>query len=224
MKAFISYSTQEKHIAGQIKSILNELQIDSFLAHDDIEVSQEWKERIVEELKESHFVIPLFSKSFKSSDWGAQEIGLAYSRKDVLFIPLCIDDTTPFGFLAHLQGKHIPDSGPNEAMIIDPIIKGFPRKIIPQLIKRLGGASGFRHAEELMCPLVPHFEIFDEWEITKFTEACIENGQIWSARDCSKIYLPKFLEIHQSQIQDGLFQKLKYQIENGEWYRPGKKV
>ena len=100
MKAFISYSTTDKQIAGQVKTILNEYRVDAFLAHEDINVSQEWKDRIIQELNQSSIFVPLLSAAFKQSDWAPQEIGLAFARsEEVLFIPLFVDGTVPFGFI-----------------------------------------------------------------------------------------------------------------------------
>lgn len=59
LKAFISYSTADKLLAGQVKAILNEYGIVGFLAHDDIHVSQEWKDRLIQELNETNIIIPL---------------------------------------------------------------------------------------------------------------------------------------------------------------------
>ncbi len=74
LKAFISYSTDDKNIAGQVKTVLNEHGIVAFLAHDDIHVSQEWKDRLIQELNETNIFIPLLSRSFKESDWAPHDL------------------------------------------------------------------------------------------------------------------------------------------------------
>lgn len=42
--AFISYQTADKQIAGRIKELLESIGITSFLAHEDIDVSEEWSD------------------------------------------------------------------------------------------------------------------------------------------------------------------------------------
>lgn len=105
--AFVSYSTVDKIHGAKVKHILKQYGIRCFLAHEDLEVSEEWKIRILEELASCDIFIPLLSKAFKLSDWASQEIGIVSGRNDILIIPLSIDNTVPYGFIAHLQGKLI---------------------------------------------------------------------------------------------------------------------
>lgn len=219
MRAFISYSNIDKKIAGQVKTILNELGIDAFVAHDDINVSQEWKHRILQELSNSNIFIPILSAAFKESEWAPQEVGLAYGHDDILFIPLSVDDTIPFGFISHIQGERIWDEGVDRNLLIDPIINRFPHSIIPGLIKQLADVRGFRNAETLIQQLIPYFSEFDNDEIEAFIKASIRNRQIWDAGDCATEYLPKFLEMHRTNIAPNLRRALTYQLEHREYYR-----
>jgi hypothetical protein len=50
MYASISYQTGEKLVAGQLQALLAKLGVKSFLAHEDIQVSEEWRHKILEEL------------------------------------------------------------------------------------------------------------------------------------------------------------------------------
>ena len=81
MRAFISYSTDDKKHAGAVKVALDEIKIESFLAHDDLHVSEEWKERILKELKKCDIFVPLLSEAFKRSDWCGQETGILVNRR-----------------------------------------------------------------------------------------------------------------------------------------------
>lgn len=40
--AIISYSHKDREIAGEANEVLSEAGIEAFVAHDDIEVSEEW--------------------------------------------------------------------------------------------------------------------------------------------------------------------------------------
>jgi hypothetical protein len=78
MKAFISYSTLDKVSAGQLNEHLSMYGIDSFMAHEDLQVSEEWKKRIQEELSTASILTALLSKNFRASEWTSQEIGLFF--------------------------------------------------------------------------------------------------------------------------------------------------
>ena len=69
MKAFISYSIKDKKSGAAVKSVLEEIGVESFLAHDDLHVSEQWKKRILDELRACSIFIPILSKSFRTSDW-----------------------------------------------------------------------------------------------------------------------------------------------------------
>lgn len=213
MKAFISYSTKDKRFGAAVKSVFDEIGIESFLAHDDLHVSEEWKIRILSELKSCKIFVPLLSKAFKKSDWCNQETGLIVNRRGVLVIPLSIDGTIPYGFIAAIQGKRIPENNDYFALLIEPIIVRFPHAILPKLIERLAGATSFRNAEALMLPLVSHFDEFSNAEIESFVDACMGNKQIWDAADCKMRYIPQFLDMHCTRIPVAKLRQLQRLIQ-----------
>jgi len=214
LRAFISYSTKYKLVGVEVKRVLGDFGVDSFLAHDDLRVSEEWKERILEELGRCDIFVPLLSKAFRDSDWAPQETGIASARKTVLIIPLSIDSTMPFGFISHLQGKKIPDGGVSREMFQGPLLNRFPRQIIPQLIKAVEQASSFRVAEAVAKPMVDIFPLFTKVEANRFATAAVKNGQVWSAHLCRTEYLPAFLKIHRKNIQAKILEALEYQIKH----------
>src|SRR5437867_544945 len=108
VKAFISYSHQDRVFGAQAKGVLGEVGIDAFLAHEDLEVSEEWRKRIVVELRQCELFVPILSRRFLESDWAPQEIGFIVSRDDIVVAPLSIDGTVPRGFISHVQSRRIP--------------------------------------------------------------------------------------------------------------------
>lgn len=169
--AFISYSTKEKLYGAQVKRILVEYGIESFLAHEDLEVSEEWKERVLEELLYCDIFIPLLSKAFRKSDWAPQEIGVIAGRQDVAVIPLSIDGTMPFGFISHLQGKRISHDGISEKLLIPLLAKKHPHKIISSMIRGIVEAGTFRRAEATMKLLVHLFPALTDDELDALVTA-----------------------------------------------------
>ena len=219
IRAFISYSSHDKAYGAQVKRILQSYGIACFLAHEDLEISVEWKSRILEELQRCDVFIPLLSRAFRESDWAPQEIGVAIVRHEVAIIPLSIDGTMPFGFIAHVQGKLVSAEGVSESLIIAPLIRKYPHTIIPGMIQKVSRATSYRGAEAAMKPLVPLYPILNDDELDVLVKASINNDQVWSASLCNIDYLPKLIEMHKRRIDKDKLKALVYQVENNEWYQ-----
>jgi hypothetical protein len=216
---FISYSTQDKAAAGAVKHAITSAGFECFLAHEDLQVSEEWKERILEELERCQLLIVLLSKNYRSSNWGSQEIGVIVGRKNVPIVPLSLDDTLPYGFLAHIQGKKVPPTGIELSTILEPLARKHPRIAIPALIQRVHDASSFRSADAALGPLVPIYDKLTNEEINALADASINNGQVWDASLCRTEYLPELLSRVGHRMDSEKRRILSYQLENGRWYR-----
>ena len=218
-RAFISYSHADREYGGQAKKVLAEVGIDAFLAHEDLEVSAVWRDRILDELRRCVLFIPLLSADFLSSKWAPQEAGFIISRPDVAIVPLSIDGTTSPGFLSHIQSGRIPKEGITREFLVEPLARQIPRTILPGLIRTAAEAGSFRNAEATMRPLVPLFHLFTPTEAQALAESSVKNGQIWSAALCRTEYLPEFIRAQGAHISPTTLRALKFQVENGTSYR-----
>lgn len=99
---FLSYSHKDKQIMGKLKSLLEKIGYQVFLAHEDINPSKEWQKEIIKNLRKCDVFIPFLNQNFKESDWTDQETGFAFSNNKYI-IPL-IADYTPYGFINIFQG------------------------------------------------------------------------------------------------------------------------
>ena len=217
LRGFISYATTDRVQAAAVKNFLSSIGVDCFLAHDDLGVSEEWKQRILEELQRMDVLVALLSKSFKGSDWAPQELGFAIARPDVPIITLSIDGTVPFGFISHLQGKRLSEPL-TDSLFIGPLQRHYPRQLTPALIQRMARAGSFRGAEALMEPLRPMFKDFTAGEIDSFVEACISNTQIWDAALCATTYIPEFIQLHRHRVRAARLRVLQFQIDERKWH------
>lgn len=220
LRAFISYSTNDREVAGAVKECLEALGVAVFMAHNDINVSQLWREEILTELGRMHVFVPLLSAEFRRSDWASQEVGFAIGRNDVAIIPASIDGTNPFGFLANLQGRRLPNP-PTPEFFRDALATRFPREIIGMMIERLGESSGWRIAEANFRPLLPYLDRLTREEAQRIATVSTRNGEIWDAGGCRSDYLPAFIAKNRHQIAPEILRPLEYQIEHGEWYAAG---
>jgi len=101
MKVFLSYLIEYKNIAAKIKRILDDFGFQSFLAHEDIQPTQDWIKTILEYLNKTQVFLPILTRNFQKSEWVNQEIGYALA-KNKLIIPMKIDIDPP-GFLLKFQ-------------------------------------------------------------------------------------------------------------------------
>ena len=214
MIAFISYSYCDREYARQTKQVLEEVGVSAFLAHEDLEVSEEWKKRIIKELKICDLFIPLLSKNFRRSKWAPQEAGFIVSRPGVRIAPLSIDGTIPFGFIEHLQSGQIREGGVTHELLVVPLAGKEPRAFLPGLIKMAVDAPSFRSAERRMDPLVPLFPLFTAQEAQALAQGAVRNGQVWLASKCRKEHLPEFIQVQGHQIKPATLKALQDKIDN----------
>lgn len=101
---FMSYAIEDKVLAGQIKKSLEEEGWQVFLAHEDIEPTAEWRDRIISDLKSCYIFLALRTKRFQGKPYTEQECGFALAL-DKKILSLCIG-TKPsdMGFCGEFQG------------------------------------------------------------------------------------------------------------------------
>lgn len=124
IRVFLSYSHIDKILVGKIKKELEVYGIEAFMAHDDIDPSEEWVEEIIRNIKECDVFIPFINENFKKSKWTDQESGIAFTR-DKLIIPLDIG-LVSYGFLGKYQAMAYTNSPDACEKIIDTIMNKDP--------------------------------------------------------------------------------------------------
>jgi len=217
MKAFISYSSIQIELAQEIKEFIKAIEIDSFIASDDLRTSSDWKKKIVNELGACDLFIPILTYEFKKSDWCSQELGIAYIQRKKI-IPISVDDCKPYGFINNLQSRSIKEY---EIKLI--ISEGLLEHNIDNgefgFAELLRKPVSFRYSEKVFKIMHPYFSILGEDSLNKIIEYSISNSQVWPASECANIYIPKLLLEREKDIDPLLYKKIKYQIEHQEWYK-----
>lgn len=200
LKAFLSYFTPDKELAGQIKDALEGYGIEAFLAHQDIEPSAEWVKTIETELKACNFFLPILTDNFHQSLWTDQETGIAFAR-DKTIIPLKVTED-PYGFISKFQALPINTTTikPSCHKLVKIIVSN-PRLgdlLIDALIARFGRSSSWRNAAENteLLVLYQDYTLAQVVDIIKYTIANPQINQSFDARE----KLSKF--IHESKYRD----------------------
>jgi hypothetical protein len=195
MYAFLSYQTADKAVAGKIQSLLRDLGISSFLAHEDIAVSEEWRLTILEEIEKTDLFIPILSANYYGSDWCQQESGIAAFRKTTV-IPLSIDGTTPKGFLSHIQSRRIDPNAVRHADLFPGLAKRDVAFVIDAIINMVAESGSFRSAEANFQLILPHLPRASETQVVRLLESARKNGQVYDAALCARDYLPPLIKSH----------------------------
>lgn len=207
VKIFLSYNTIDKKLVGKIKNNLNGCGIDVFLAHEDIEPTQDWTNRILVELNKSDIFLPVLTKNFKKSKWTSQEIGIALANK--LFIISLKIDVDPFGFLSRYQALKFKAENIDQSCLR--IIKIFNKekrlrkKFLDGLISNFEKSNSFDDAKN-KSELLNKFDGYTKAQITKILRTAIENNQIllsWGAER----RLKELFNLYQNKIDNALLKK-----------------
>lgn len=122
---FLSHSVKDKRLAGLFKKLFNDLNIDCFVAHDDIDEGLEWKPIIINTLNNSTLMFVLCTKNIENSAWVNFEVGLGYNKT----VPIFIEDLSDkVGYIKDLQGIRM--NPPN--------ISSFLLNIVDMVFRKLG--------------------------------------------------------------------------------------
>lgn len=108
MKIFISYSQNDKVLAGELKRQFEAFGIDCFVAHDDITPGSEWEREIRANLESADYFMPIYTVDLMQSYWCQQECGFAVARdKKIICLIPDTNGIDPVGFCSRYQGVKI---------------------------------------------------------------------------------------------------------------------
>jgi hypothetical protein len=206
--AFISYQTEDRKVAGEIKSLLKKEGIESFLAHEDIAVSEEWRLEILKVIKKANIFVAIITKNYLNSVWCVQEAGIAAAITKLTPICLLLDNSTPPGFLQAVQGRRCRDGTVTLDDLLPGLIKAAPNIVLTNMISVISKSRSFRGAEENYGELVPYIKKLSPEQAMRLLEAGYKNDQVMHASLCAKDYIPKVLAIHGGVISEELHRNI----------------
>ena len=205
-RAFISYSSEDKVLAGKIKKGLEEYGLEVFLAHEDIDPAAEWQTVILENLESTDIFIPILTDKFHKSFWTDQESGMAFT-KNKLIVPISIDGHNPYGFLGKYQSlKFNPNQDPMDCgSIINAIKKARPHfevQILDSLIKTFTGSNSWEEAGT-KARLLLEFEEMSDKQVNEIFRGAVQNNEIYGSFSAQG-KLRTLFEKHKHQIDPGI--------------------
>lgn len=214
VQAFISYQTADKKLAGEIKEILKAQGIESFLAHEDINVSDEWRAEILSQIRKAKVFVAVITKNYAKSIWCVQESGIAAARKTMVSICLLLDDSTPPGFLGAVQGRRCKNGKVELADMLPGLVKALPTQILDGMIDDIRKAGSFRWAESDYEKVMPYIKKLSSAQAKRLLEVSNENGQVRHASLCIREYIPKVMKMYGHLLDETVRKELDDLIES----------
>lgn len=196
MKAFLSYQTGDKAVAGKIKNLLESVGVEGFLAHEDIRVSEEWRLKLLEELGDADLFVPILSKNYFGSIWCAQESGIASADPDITIVPVSIDETVSSGFFGHIQSTTIDANNPQLQSLRPGLFKCDKAFTIDALVALVGKSGSYRGAEYAFGLISPYLNAATDEQKTELLKVSTNNNQVCNAGECATKFLPPLLASH----------------------------
>lgn len=189
IKVFISYSTDDKIMAGDLKRGLELLGFSCFLAHEDIPAG-EWRNQIDDSFERVEVFLPLLTNSAKNSAWLHQESGIAHwlkkktKNKRISIVPLKLT-YDPEGCLSIYQAYQLHFKNPIKPEFdrtdVNPLAKRFVKEIVAEERAKRFALLELKNASELQADLILDFSFwagitFEDAEIV--FESCFLNKNL----------------------------------------------
>lgn len=108
-EVFLSYNTEDKSLASNVKQKLKAHGFGVFLAHQDIEVTKKWREEIQKHLDSCSVLIAIVTRHFDESSYANQEVGIAIGKSKPVASLIFDTDSLP-GFLEAMQGVKVTEN------------------------------------------------------------------------------------------------------------------
>ncbi len=101
LRLFVTHLAVHRAFAAELQEVLLGFGVSCFIAHNDIEPTQEWQTQIETALATCEALVALLHQDFHASSWTDQEIGFAMGRGVPVFAVRFGQD--PYGFIGRFQ-------------------------------------------------------------------------------------------------------------------------
>lgn len=192
--AFLSYSTVDRRAAAVLKQHLERAQIEVFMAHEDIQVSEEWRLRLLKELRSNDIFICLLSQNYLNSAWCMQESGVAAFRRGLVVVPLRLDQTLPPGFLSSFQAIPFDPNDVHLSELGSAIVRVEFQTGVDFLLDELQISKGFRDGEANLQAILPHLQGMNNADKARLLSIAANTYRVISANLCVSDLLPPIIK------------------------------
>lgn len=187
LNVFISYSSQDKLLAGLFKQSFEKYAgFSVFLAHEDIAPALEWQIKIIKKLKEAQVVIPLITDNYRNSEFTDQELGMAIALNKIV-LPIKLSNINPYGFIKKIQAlkcnRNEGDITNSVTTIVFVLINNMEfnsckENVIDSVIEAFAKSNLFK-TTRIIIRMLEKIESFTSVQISNLTDAIKNNNQIY---------------------------------------------
>jgi len=172
-RLFLSHKSEVKKETAALKNALNSFNISCFVAHEDIEPTQEWQNEIENALFSMDALVALITDGFRNSKWTDQEVGVAMGR-GVPIVSVSLETVDPYGFIGKFQALKCSWS---EAPLEIAKLLILHEKMKDVYIKALHQCDSFNLGNRL-AGLLPHINTLSDAQVDSIIDAYKNNNEI----------------------------------------------
>lgn len=178
-RLFLSHRSEYKNVMQDFKTKLFNIGVHAFVAHEDIEVSSEWREVLIDSLKTVDCVVAYVTDNFDENSWCSQELGYACIN-NLKVIPLRVESRNPTGFLSAVQAKSIIGMGSADVvnLIGKTLLSIDTKKYVQCLLSALGENANYTKTKYILELLSYNFVKLDQEEFDKLNGIYISDDQV----------------------------------------------
>lgn len=178
-RLFISHKTSHKIRVSELKEYLVDFGIDAFVAHEDIQVSVQWRDALVQALKTMNCLLAYITDDFSDKDWCSQEVGFA-CVSGARIIPLKIETKDPLGFLGFYQAANVSslDATGVGDEIISKLIDIDRDVYLESMLFALNSEANFTKTKNILEFLINRKVTLRAPQLQKIEEICLLNAQV----------------------------------------------
>lgn len=239
---FISHSHLDNEIATRIRRELDDFGLSAFVAHEDIEPSEEWAKEIVRVAGECRIFLYLLTENFYNSKtrWPDHEIGMGISRH-ALSIPISLDSVVhvdPYGALAHIQkvkifeesyygSSFVVKSKQKKIGLAQFVLSKWHEKegdqVVEFFIARLPEAEDFKSAKAI-CKTLRFMERWNwlkEEDVNKIVKYGLANNQVFNYQFSTGAsdFIEELAKKYTGSLENGLLDRLGEKIQRRESFK-----
>jgi len=191
-RVFLSHKSTIKKDAAELKGSLARCGIAAFVAHEDIEPTEQWHREIEYALSSMDALAALLTSDFHDSNWTDQEVGFALGR-GVPLIPIGLG-MDPYGLMGKAQALRrctIEDAPSLAAAIFRLLCKRLPKaQMFECALSGYAGSTSCQDSGWRAKTLLTPFETLDEPQVERVLHTYRRNKENRNSFDAMNVLVP----------------------------------